>query len=35
MFGAIKKIFIALLASIVNAPSNTKSASLSNQKCEI
>ena len=35
MFGIVKKLFIVLLASIVNACNHTKSMSLSNQKCEI
>ena len=35
MFGLIKKIVIALLASIVNASSHAKCTSLSNQKCKI
>ena len=35
MFGIIKKMFIVLLASIVNAFTHTKCVSLSNQKCEI
>ena len=30
-----KKIFIALLASIINVSTHTKCVSLSNQKCEI
>ena len=33
MFGLIKKIFVLLLTSIVNASNHTKSVSLSNQKC--
>ena len=33
MFGIIKKMFIALLASIVNASNHTNCAFLSNQKC--
>ena len=33
MFGIIKKIFIVLLTSIVNASNHTKCVSLSNQKC--
>ena len=33
MFGLIKRIFIGLFASIVNAPNHTKCVSLSNQKC--
>ena len=32
MFGIIKKIFIALLTSVVNAANHTKCVSLSNQK---
>ena len=35
MFGSIKKMFIVLLASIVNASTYTKCVSLSNKKCEI
>ena len=35
MFGIVKKMFIVLLASIVNASSHTKCVSLSNEKCEI
>ena len=35
MFGAIKKVLIVLLNSIVNASNHTKCVSLSNQKCEI
>ena len=35
MFGIIKKMFIVLLASIVNASNHTKRLSLSNQKCKI
>ena len=35
MFGFIKKMFIALLTSIVNASSHTKWISLSNQKCKV
>ena len=35
MFGIIKKMFIVLLASIVNASNHTKCVSLSNQKCKI
>ena len=30
-----KKMFIALLASIINVSTHTKCVSLSNQKCEI
>ena len=33
MFGIIKKMFIVLLASIVNASNHTKCMSLSNEKC--
>ena len=35
MFGIIKKMFIVLLASIVNASIHRKCVSLSNQKCKI
>ena len=35
MFGIIKKLFIVLLAGIVNASNHTKCVSLSNRKCEI
>ena len=35
MLGIIFKMFIVLLASIVNASINTKCVSLTNQKCEI
>ena len=35
MFGIIKKIFIVLIGSIVNASPHTKCVSLSNQKCKI
>ena len=35
MFGFIKKIFIGLLASLVNASNHTKCVSSSNQKCNI
>ena len=35
MFGIIKKMFIVLLANLVNVSSHTKCVSLSNQKCEI
>ena len=35
MFGFIKKMFIGLLTSIVNASSHTKWISLSNQKCKV
>ena len=35
MFEIIKKMFIVLLTSIVNASNHTKCVSLSNQKCVI
>ena len=35
MFGLIKKMFIGLLISIVDASNHKKCVSLSNQKCEI
>ena len=35
MFGLIKKIFIGLLSSIVNASNHTKCVLFSNQKCMI
>ena len=35
MFRIIKKMFIVLLSSIVNASNHTKFVLLSNQKCEI
>ena len=35
MFGIIKKMFIIVLFSIVNASNHTKCVSLSNQECEI
>ena len=35
MFRFIKKMFIVLLASIVNSSNHTKCVSLSNQKCDI
>ena len=35
MFGFIKKMFIGLLTSIVNASNHTKYASLNNQHCMI
>ena len=35
MFGIIKKMFIVLLTSIVNASNHTKCVLLSNQKCKI
>ena len=34
-FGIIKKTFIELLTSLVNASNHTKCVSLSNQKCKI
>ena len=33
IFGIIKKVFIVLLTSIVNASNHTKRVLLSNQKC--
>ena len=33
MFGFIKKMFIRLLTSIVNASNHTKCVSLNNQQC--
>ena len=33
MFGLIKKMFMGLLVSIINASNHTKCKSLSNQKC--
>ena len=33
MFGLIKKVFIAILASITNVCNHTKFISLINQKC--
>ena len=33
MFGLIRKMFLGLLISIVNASNHTKCDSLSNQKC--
>ena len=33
MIGLIKKVYMRLLISIVNASNQTKSISLSNQKC--
>ena len=33
MFGLIKKMFIGLLASIVNASNHAKCVSLNNQQC--
>ena len=35
IFGSVKKIFIGLLSSIVNASNHTKCVLLSNQKCKI
>ena len=35
MFGFVKKMFIGLLTSIVNAPNHTKGLSLNNQACMI
>ena len=35
MFGITKKIFIVLLASIVNTSNHMKCMSLSNKKCKI
>ena len=35
MFSIIKKVFIVLLSSIVNASNHTKCVLPSNQKCEI
>ena len=35
MFGLIKKIFMGLLISMVNASNHVKCVSLSNQKCMI
>ena len=35
MFGVIKKMFAVLLAGIVNASTQTKCVSLSNEKCKI
>ena len=35
MFSIIKKVFIVLLSSIVNASNHTKCVLSSNQKCEI
>ena len=34
MFGLIKKMFMGLLISIINASNNTKCVAISNQKCE-
>ena len=34
MFGLIKKMFMRLLISIVNASNHTKCVLLSNQKCD-
>ena len=33
MFGVFKKIFIGLLAGLVNGSNNTRCVSLNNQKC--
>ena len=35
MFGLIKKMFVRLLTSLVNASNHTKCISLSSPKCEI
>ena len=35
MFGLIKKVFVGLLSSIVNASNHTECVLLSNQKCMI
>ena len=35
MFGIIKKMFVVLLASRINAPNNTKCVFLSKENCEI
>ena len=35
MFGFIKKMFIGLLNSVVNASNHTKCVSLNNQQCMI
>ena len=35
MFEIIKKLFLVLLSSIINASNHTKCTSLSNQKCKI
>ena len=35
MFEIVKKMFIALLTSMVNSSNHTKCVSLSNKKCEI
>ena len=35
MFGIIKKMFIVLLTSLVNASNHTKCVSLSNKKLEV
>ena len=35
MFGLVRKLFIVLWSSIVNASNHTKCVSLSKQKCEI
>ena len=34
MFRLVKKVFIGLLSSIVNASNHTKCVSLSSQKCK-
>ena len=35
MFGFIKKIFIGLLTSVVNASNHTKCVSLNNDQCMV
>ena len=35
IFGIVKKVFIVLLTSLVNASSDTKYVSLSNRECEV
>ena len=35
MFGIIKKMFVVLLARLVNASNHTKYVSFSNQECEL
>ena len=35
MFGFIKKIFIGLLTSVVNASNHTKCVSLNNDQCKV
>ena len=35
MFGLVKKVFIGLLTGLVSGSTDTKYASLSNQKCMI